>query len=544
MIVKPGVITNWDLMEEQVQFYRDHLDIFIEDQFPPIKLNKTQHVIARAFGRDDDMKAVCSRGYGKTFLIALCAFAVCCLYPGTLVCVCSGTADQATLVFQKLKPMIEQNKNLASELVSNGRALISLQKEKGKIIFKNGSEMESFALSSMRGRRAKIVIIDEALEIDQEDLDAVVSPLKNFRRDISFNYNFKDFPSKSIAITSACEKSNTFYSDFVRVVRDMAKGRKGSFACALDYHCAADEGVTDMEYFEKERARMPAAIFDMEYGSIFQGTMSNSIFPYNLTEGCRTLTKVETEQPKNSKSRYVIALDIATSRAKEADNAVITVIKFNERTDGSFSKKLVNIRSFHGESLDILANEIRKVFHLQFPNAERIIYDARGLGDSFSKFLDEPWIDPSTGKEYPALVHDDGETVVQGALPVLHAIRAIQSLNERIANHLRVMFEKQTLELPMNSRIIREKRREQEKPLSMQETAIFMETDALQLELGNIVAKVSSAGNYIFDVPRATMHKDRYSSLAYGADYVAELEEQNMKRKSRGTPCVGIATGF
>lgn len=63
MIIKPGTITNWDQMEEQVQFYRDHLDIFIEDAFPPITLNKTQHVIARAFGKCSDMKVVCSRGY-------------------------------------------------------------------------------------------------------------------------------------------------------------------------------------------------------------------------------------------------------------------------------------------------------------------------------------------------------------------------------------------------------------------------------------------------------------------------------------------------
>lgn len=29
MTAKDGVITNWDLMEEQIMFYRDHLDVFI-----------------------------------------------------------------------------------------------------------------------------------------------------------------------------------------------------------------------------------------------------------------------------------------------------------------------------------------------------------------------------------------------------------------------------------------------------------------------------------------------------------------------------------
>ena len=463
-VVKPGVITNLDLAEEQLQFYRDHLDIFIEDAFAPISLTHTQHVVVRMIGRGDDVKVVCSRGYGKTFTIALAAFAMCCLYPGTIVAVCSGTAAQATLVFGKLKMLAEQNKNIANELSSNGaRTLVQLSKDKGKCTFKNGSVMESFALESMRGLRAKIVIIDEALEMDQDALDAIVSPLKNYRRDISFNHKFKDFPSKSISITSACEKNNTFYEDFKRVAREMSRGTPGAFACALDYHAAIGDGITDADYFEKERARMPASVFQMEYGTIFLGAMSNSAFPYELTERCRTLEKIELEQPKNSKSRYVISLDIATSDAKGADNAIISVIKFTEKSDGSFSKKLVNMRSFHGKGLDTLANEIRKVFHLQFPNAERIIYDARGLGDSFSKFLDEPWIDPTSGKEYPPLVHDDETTIIANARPVLHAIRAVQTLNQRIATNLRVMLEKHTLELPVNSRIIQAKKTDAEK---------------------------------------------------------------------------------
>jgi len=546
-IIKPGVITDLDLAELQMQYYRDHLDIYIEDAFAPINLTPTQHVIVREVGRGDDVKVVCSRGYGKTFTIALAAFAICTLYPGTIVAVCSGTAAQATLVFGKLKMLAEQNKNIANELASNGaRTLVQLSKDKGKCTFKNGSVMESFALDSMRGLRAKIVIIDEALEMDQEALDAIVSPLKNFRRDISYNYKFKDFASKSISITSACEKNNTFYEDFKRVAREMSKGNTNAFACALDYHAAIGDGITDAEYFEKERARMPASVFQMEYGTIFLGATSNSAFPYELTERCRTLEKIELEQPKNSRSRYVISLDIATSEAKGADNAIISVLKFTEKSDGSFSKKLVNMRSFHGKGLDTLANEIRKIFHLQFPNAERIIYDARGLGDSFSKFLDEPWIDPNTGKEYPPLVHDDDTNVIANARPVLHAIRAVQTLNQRIATNLRVMLEKQTLELPVNSRMIQALLSNAEKPqaLSMEEMAIYQETDALQFEMGNIVAKVSASGNYIYDTPRASMHKDRYSSLAYGCDYIAELEAANIKKFKRGPVCIGFATRF
>lgn len=545
-ITKPGVITNWNDAELMMQFYRDHLDIFIEDAFPPVKLTHTQSVIVRAIGRGDDIKTVCSRGYGKTFIIALAAFGLCCLYPGTIVAVCSATAQQATLVFSKLKLLAEQNRNIANELSSNSaRTLVQLSKDKGKCTFKNSSVMESFALESMRGQRGKIIIIDEALDVNQEDLDAIVSPIKNFRRDISFNYNFPDYASKTIAITSACEKNNTFYGEFKRVARNMGNGIPGSYAIALDYHTAIGDGITSAEFFEKERARMPASVFAMEYGSVFLGATTNSAFPYELTDQCRTLEKIELEQPKNSKSRYVISLDIATSDAKGADNAIICVIKFTEKSDFSFSKKLVKIQSFHGKGLDTLANEIRVTYHLKFPNAERIIYDARGLGDSFGKFLDEPWIDPTSGKEYPALVHDDEMVISQNAKPVLHAVRAVQTLNQRIATNLRVMLEKHTLELPKSSRAIQATRTgEESKPLTLEEMAVFVEADALQFEMGNIVTKVSASGNYIYDTPRNSMHKDRYSSLAYGCDYVAQLEADNINKHKRKPMCIGFATKF
>lgn len=546
--IRPGTITNLDLAEEQVIFYRDHLDIFIEDAFPPIRLTRDQHIIAREFGRGDDIKIVQSRGSGKTWLTAVCCHAICCLYPGTIVAVCSGTAPQATLVLQKLKLLAEQNQNIANELASNNlRNLVTVSKDKGKANYKNGSSIESFAIESMRGLRAKIVVIDECPEVDQADQDAIVSPIKNYRREISFNYGFKDYASKTINITSACEKTNSFYNEFVRVVREMAKGSPGAFACALDYNAAAANGITDMAFFLKEKERLPALVFDMEYGSKFIGETSNSVLPYELTQACRTLAKVELAQPKNSKSRYVIALDIATSEAKGADNSIITVIKFTERADGSFAKKLVHIRSFHGKGLDVLSEELRQLYHLKFPNAEKIVYDARGLGDSLDKFFDKEWVDPMTGKEYPPLVVDDTANYNVSAMPILHPFRAVNTLNQRIFANLRVALEKRTIELPVNLRTIQAKEAEIEdasKRKSTAEMAIYAEADALQYEMGNLVMIKSSSGNVLYDVPRKNQHKDRYSSLAMGNDYICELEKDNVKKYRRGPVCIGVASGF
>ena len=548
MAPKLGVITNWDLMEEQIIFYRTHLDVFIEDAFPPIKLTRAQHVIARQIGNCVDIKATCSRGFGKTWLAALCGFALGVLYPGTPVVVISATAKQATLALSKLKLLASQNENIAREIqASNAKSLVQISKDSAMCTLKNGSTLMSTSLESGRGIRGKIIISDEALDVDVEQFEAVAAPIRNTTREIAFNYGFKDYQSKTITITSACEKTNGYYENFLSDVRKMTQGDRSVFACALDYKAAAANGITDMEFFLREKERMPDLIFQMEYGSKFIGANSNSAFPFDLTGPCRTLEQVEMEQPKNSKSRYVICLDIATSQAKGSDNSILTVEKFTEKTDGSFAKKLVHIRSYNGKPLDYLAEEVRKYYHLRFPNTEKIIYDARGLGDSFDRFFDKEWIDLSSGKEYPPLVVDDMLLTNPDAEQVLHPFRAVNQLNQRIYTNLRVALEKHTIELPMNSRIMKDKQLQiddESKRMSNEEFANFLEADALQIEMGNIVEKTSTSGNKTYDVPKATQHKDRYSSLAMANDYISELEKESMRMHKRGPVCVGITGGF
>lgn len=67
-------------------------------------------------------------------------------------------------------------------------------------------------------------------------------------------------------------------------LRKMGRGDKDCFACALDYRAAARVGITTLDFFLKEKEDMTEAKFAMEYGSIFVGAESGSVFPYELTE--------------------------------------------------------------------------------------------------------------------------------------------------------------------------------------------------------------------------------------------------------------------
>ena len=286
-----------------------------------------------------------SRGYGKTWLTALCCIAMGVLYPGSLIAVVSGTAEQATLIVKKIQDYFIHNPEIMREIQCDGHRPVQLSRNKGVCTLKNGSKIESYSVGTMRGNRAKIMVIDESPEVKADDLDAVIGPVRNTKRDICHQRGIADYPSKTISITSACLKSNYFYSMFVSALRDFAKGSTGSFACALDYRSAARVGITDMEFFQKEQRKMPEAKFAMEYGSIFVGAESGSMFPYDLTEGCRTLRQVEYAQPSGSSSDYVIGVDLATSTDRKADNAVICVVKLADMENGAYLKKLVYLRN-------------------------------------------------------------------------------------------------------------------------------------------------------------------------------------------------------
>ena len=378
-----------------------------------------------------------SRGYGKTWLTALCCIAMGVLYPGSLIAVVSGTAEQATLIVKKIQDYFIRNPEIMREIQCDGHRPVQLSRNKGVCTLKNGSKIESYSVGTMRGNRAKIMVIDESPEVKADDLDAVIGPVRNTKRDICHQRGIADYPSKTISITSACLKSNYFYAMFVSALRDFAKGSTSSFACALDYRSAARVGITDMEFFRKEQRKMPEAKFAMEYGSVFVGAESGSMFPYDLTEGCRTLRQVEYAQPSGSSSDYVIGVDLATSTDRKADNAVICVVKLADMENGAYLKKLVYLRSYHGKRLDALAEEVRRTFS-RFPRTTRIVFDHRGLGDAFPQFLAQPWIDPESGKEYPPWTLDDERTIIHNAVPILRSVKASAQINQQLVSYLRV----------------------------------------------------------------------------------------------------------
>ena len=535
---------NAGLWWEQVEFWRTHLDVFIVDILG-IKLKDDQRVIARACGQRTDIKISGSRGIGKTWLVAAIAVALGILYPFTPIAVVSATAQQATLVLKKIRDFIPMYPELLPQVAIVGREPVVIAKDKGIIRFKNGSKIESYSITGVVGERAKIILADEVARIDEQQLKQNAMPVANYTRDICIQNGYEDFDSKIITFTSPCRKSNFYYKDFVETYERMRCGDSGSFACALNWRAAVRMGITKREYFEEQRSSLPESVFATEYEGLFIGAEENCVFPFELTDSVRKLRRVEYTMPKGSKSWYIMSVDLATSSAKNSDNAVIVVIKCTDKDDGTIYKQLVYIHSYNGQRLDDLAEEVRKTY-VRFPGIRRIIFDQRGLGDSFPIFFEEPWVDPETDHEYPGWGLDD--TRQRFLVPMLHSFKANVQLNQELVSALRVSLEQKTLSIPIDSRELESILADSDEGIRKEEKAIYIETDALQVEMGNLVMKVSNAtASVTYDTAKNTQHKDRYSALAMGVWYISKLEAENKRMlslRSRGTSCVGVVSYF
>ena len=192
---------------------------------------------------------------------------------------------------------------------------------------------------------------------------------------------------------------------------------------------------------------------------------------------------------------------------------------------------------------------------MKFPNTEKVVIDCRGLGDAFPVFLSQPWTDPETNKEYPPLVPDNEHSLIHNAVPLLRPVIANNTINHQMVNITTVALEQQSLELPISSRFILDNKitmdddddkEDGPKKLTTPEKAIFVEADALQVEMGNIVSKPTSAGSVVYDVAKATQHKDRYSALGMALLYVNELEDMRKKLiyQNQSNVVVGVVSRF
>lgn len=92
---------------EWTAYYRNNIDKFAED-YLHIRLKLFQRIVLVMMNICSTVVMIACRGIGKSFLSAVFCVCRCILYPGTKICIASGTRGQAINVLEKIDLELKQ----------------------------------------------------------------------------------------------------------------------------------------------------------------------------------------------------------------------------------------------------------------------------------------------------------------------------------------------------------------------------------------------------------------------------------------------------
>ena len=528
---------DYEAWTEFISYYRYYIDEFAIDILH-LELFTFQRVILRAMARGQFSCLIACRGLGKSWIV--CVFYICMaiLYPNIKLGIASGNSQQArNVIIQKLKGELSKNETIAREI--NFPIKTSADDCYGE--FKNGSEIRAITLAQDRGGdsarswRFNAILIDEARLVKDDIIETILIPMTKTKRANALKWKQNE-KGKVIFISSAYLKTSGLYQRFKYHFEQMTSGNKAYMSMCFPYQVGIQAGLFDKEDIEQERSKptMTTDKFAYEYEGVFVGSSGESYYPYELTNKCRTLDRCELFQPKKSTSTYVITHDVAVSTASNSDNACTHVIKLKLKPDGTYHKQVVYTKVVNGMPLNKQRDMLRELIHIKFPNTEKLVVDAQGVGAGLSTMFYESWEyrDPKTGNitEYPPLIQDDdldSLKVLENAIPMIRCIHGMNSFVNEYYPYMKACFENENIELLLQSADVDIDYKTNK--MSFDEYEQHIQHDILQSELSNIKQDFTNNEKMTYTRIVKSTKRDRATSLMYGLSYVSEKENINRK---------------
>lgn len=543
-----------------VSYWRKNPHRFAEEVLG-VKLKTFQKILLCLM--EDKIKGVLitCRGLGKTFLTALYCVIRAILYPGTSVVVASKTRKQANEIVKKVKDIFLPNSPILRTEIDN----IILNQYDSEIIFRNGSLITVVTSNeNARGKRCNILILDEFVQIDIQIVNNVLKKFLNVNRQPGYLSNpiYRSYmeENKELYLSSAWFQDNWGYDLFKTTSAQMIAGRKDYpfFTMALPYQIAIKEGLLS-------RQRVLSEMSDPSFNEITWSMEMDALFYSGAAEGClydpsdvspnrkllyafypRSISNLISDKriripPKMHNEVRILSADIALMASTKKNTNDATSIFINQLLLSDKGKSINNI--VYGQNNEGLRTEeqaliIRKLFAEY--SCDALVIDSRGIGVGVVDCLMNDIYDAETGDVYGALssVNPDfaARCHVKNAPKVIYPVLATADFNSRSALGLRESFKQGAIKLLINEDDFDElsetltgfnKLPEEQKLLFklpyMNTTLLINELISLQYETHNGLVKVKE---------RATMRKDRFSSLSYSVEIGKQIEKDYQERNN------------
>lgn len=242
-----------------INFYRRNPVIACEDLLG-IYLSDAQAWMLAESWNSEKIVWSCTRNFGKSFLIAIFAVLKAVLYPNQNIYIISSVGNQAKETFTKIEEIALRSGRtaesipdlkdiLASEVEGNAKNPDGFKHDPSgySVVFHNGSKI--FTLNSKpsntRGKRATLIIYDEAAFVSEELIDATIPFVS---QDATARYGKeaareKDTltrqPYSQVLYASSQDTIDTvFYKRFKEYAKYMIAGDRRYFVCDMPCYAA------------------------------------------------------------------------------------------------------------------------------------------------------------------------------------------------------------------------------------------------------------------------------------------------------------------
>ena len=544
-------------------FYRHNPDKFAED-YLHLRLKVFQRILLVMMFWATTFVLIACRGIGKTFISAVYCVVRCILFPGTKVCIASGTRGQAINVLEKINLEL---KPLSPEL----RAEINEKESKfngtdARIVFNNTSVIKVVtAKDSSRGNRCNVLLLDEYRLISKDTIDVVLKKFLTLRRmpryeeltDEERKIEYAKEKNLTMYLSSAYFKDHWSYTKCVDTFNAMISGKTRQFVCGFPYQLSIEEGLLDPETVAGEMLEsdfseikwsmeMCAEWFGSSDGAFFESSsisknrrINYPMLPLSSLSGINSsLVSIPRKQINELR---ILSADIGLMSSKKHDNdaSSIFINQLLLTKAGRYVSNIVYTDNYEGLRTDDQALIIRKLYD-EF-QCDYIVLDTNGLGLGVYDALAKEIVDPDTGEMYPALscMNDDAmaeRCTVIGAPKVIWSVKASAQFNSNCAVLLREGFRSGRIRL-----LVSEIESDELLP-SIKGYSSLSPEDQVKFKLPYIYTtllideltklKHEESGGKIRIYERSGMRKDRYSSLSYNYYLAVQIENKMMKKRS------------
>lgn len=543
-------------------YYRANPHRFVKD-FLHIDLRWFQKIVIYAMNMNPAFCMIASRGLGKSFLIAIYCCVRCVLYPGTKICIASGTRGQATNVLEKIRTeIIPKSNELKCELRGGD---IKIAASEAIALFKNGSYIKVVTASdSARGNRANVLVLDEFRMIDKDTIDTVLTKFLTASRQPGYlskpEYaHLKDQErNRQVYLSSAYFQDHWSYMKVKSFVKNMQHPDRDWFICSFPYQLAIKEKLSNREDIADQMLdedfneirwmmEMLAEFYGDSEGSFFnyEAVAKNRKIQYPMLPGrmCAKLansTKLRI-QPKTAGEKRILSVDIAlmSSNKHKNDASAIFINQLLPTKASRYINNIIYTETSEGLRTEEQALQIRRLYEEY--ECDYIVIDCKGVGLGVYDALASDISDVESGEIYPALSCCNNPDMAarctsRNAEKVIWAINGAARFNSDCAVMLREGFKSGKIRLLATEydgeKALASIKGYDNLHLSDQTelTLPYVNTTLLINELINL--QYEDSNGLIRITEKSGMRKDRYSSLSYNYWVACQLEKNIRKRSS------------